>query len=252
MATQFWSDAVGAVADRAYEPAGDAYTRAAWERLAVPRPGQSPFDADEKGWVGEGLRFLVLAGVSYRVAGLPERATHRAVEGAAVARDLQHALADPVQRACLDEFVADFHTVGSLDGTAAAYDDAETAYADAAGSVESVQAVATTPLFEAAATPLQQVARGLADGEIAVGWDDLHGPDPSDPARFLGHRAAFKRQRFPSLLARAVDAGTLAAHRGTTEYDNANFRCPNCRSTDVNWATEHTLCLRCSTPMRER
>lgn len=250
METEFWADAVGALAQRAYEPAGDAYTRAAWERLARPRPDQSPFDADEKGWIGEGLRFLVLAGVSYRVAGADERATHRAVEGVAIARDLTSALDEPVQQACLTEFVADFHAVGDLDGTGAAYEDAEAAYEDAAETVDSAQAVATTPLFEAAKAPLQQVARGLANGEIAIEWEDLHGPDPSDPGRFLGHRASFKRQRFPSLLARAVDAGTLAAHRGTTEYNNATFRCPNCDSTDVNWATEHTLCLRCSTPMQ--
>jgi len=44
--------AVGALADREYERAGDAYTRAAWDRLADPREGLSPFEADERGWVG--------------------------------------------------------------------------------------------------------------------------------------------------------------------------------------------------------
>ncbi|MFC6756364.1 MULTISPECIES: hypothetical protein [Haloarcula] len=38
--------AVGTLADREYERAGDAYTRAAWDRLAAPRDGLSPFDAD--------------------------------------------------------------------------------------------------------------------------------------------------------------------------------------------------------------
>jgi len=248
----FQATAIAALADRDYPAAGDTYTRAAWARLARPREGQSPFDADEKGWVGRALQPLAVAGVCYRVAGRPERAAHRAREGAAVAADLEHALTEPVQRACLREFVADFHAIGELDGTREAYDAAEAAYEDAAETVTDAQTVTTTPLFQAAAAPLKQVARGLANGEIAVSWEDLHGPDPDDPGRFLGHRAGYKRRRFPSLLGRAVEAGTLAAPRGTTEYNDASFRCPACESTAVNWVGESTLCLRCSTPMRER
>jgi len=249
MDSEYRAVAVGALAERAYVAAGDAYTRAAWDRLAQPREGRSPFEADERGWVGRALQRLVLAGVCYRVAGFDERATHRAREGVAVAGDLETALTAPGQRGCLREFAADFRVVGGLDGASDAYDDAERAYRDEA--VEDVQTLTTTPLLQAAAGPLKQVARGLDNGEIAVSWDDLHGPDPDDAGRFLAHRATFKRQRFPTLVERAVKAGYLAAPRGTTEYDNANFRCPDCGSTDVNWVTDHTLCLRCSTPMRE-
>lgn len=248
----FQATAIAALAERDYPAAGDAYTRAAWARLARPREGQSPFDADEKGWVGRALQSLAVAGVCYRVAGRDERATHRGREGAAVAADLEHALAEPAQRACLREFVADFHAIGDLPGTSEAYDEAEAAYQDAVGTVTDVQTVTTTPLFQAAAAPLKQVARGLDDGEIAVSWETLHGPDPENVGRFLGHRVRYKRQRFPSLLANAVERGTLAAPRGTTEYNNASFRCPACESTDVNWVGESTLCLRCSTPMAER
>jgi hypothetical protein len=239
---------IGALARRAYETAGDEYTRAAWHRLATPREGQSPFDADEKGWVGMGLQFCCVAAVAYRVAGKPARATRRGVEGVAVAKDLKTALDEPVQGACLDEFVADFRAVGGMDGVEDAYRTAEAAYEDAADSVESPQVVGTTPLFEAAAAPLKQVARSLDDGEIAVRWEDLHGSDPADAGAFLAHRASYKRRRFPSLLDRVVESGNLAAPRGTTEYGNANHRCPECGSTDVNWAGGHTLCLRCSTP----
>jgi len=54
---------VTALAERAEERAGDEFTRAAWLSLADPRPAAelSPFDADERGWVGEGLRWLVVA-----------------------------------------------------------------------------------------------------------------------------------------------------------------------------------------------
>jgi len=240
--------AVAALAERSYEEAGDAYTRAAWRVLADPRPGQGPFDADEKGWVGDGLGALVRSAVCYRVAGRPERATHRGVEGVAVTRDLQDALESPVQRACLEEFVGDCKTAAGLDGGAAAYEAAADAYRDGVGPDTDPQYWGTTPLFEAAAAPLQQVARTTANGEIAVPWEDLHGSDPGRAGEFLAHRASFKRQRFGELVARAVDEGVLAAPRGTTEYDTDHHRCPACDSTDVNWVADSVLCLRCSRP----
>jgi hypothetical protein len=244
--------AIGALAGREYERAGDEYTRAAWHRLAAPRDDQSPFEADEKGWVGAGLQFVCVAGIAYRVAGRDARATRRGVEGVAVAKDLKQGLDQPVQRACLDEFVADFRAVGDMSGVAEAYEDAESAYEAAGDSVDSPQAVGTTPLFDAAAGPIKQVARSLDNGEIAIKWEDLHGSDPADAGAFLAHRASYKRRRFPSLVERVVESGYLAAPRGTTEYNNDNHRCPACESTDVNWAGGNTLCMRCSTPVERR
>ncbi len=241
-------EAVAALGDRAYDTAGDALARAAWQTLADPRPGQAPFDADEKGWVGEGLRHLVTSALCYRVAGRPDRASNRGTEGAVVAADLQTALDHPAQRACLQEIVADARLAGGLDGTGEAYSAAAEAYRDAAGSVDDPQYWATTPLFRAAATPLQQAARSQANGEIAIAWEDLHGSDPSAPGRFLASRARTKRQRFPSLVESVVRDGYLAAPRGTTEYNNATYRCPDCGSSDVNWVAENVLCMRCSAP----
>ena len=245
---------VTALAERAEERAGDEFTRAAWLSLAEPRPAEelSPFDPDERGWVGEGLRWLVVAAVAYRVAGRDARASRRGVEGIAVARDLQSSLDGPAQSACLDEFVADFRVAAGMDDAEAAYRDAADAYRDAGAAVDDPHRMSTSPLFRAAAEPIKQVARGTANGEIAVDWEDLHGADPSDPGAFLARRSTYKRQRFPSLLARAVDDGHLAAPRGTTEYDTDRFRCPDCASTDVNWIAGRTLCLRCSAPMERR
>jgi hypothetical protein len=242
---------VAALSERAAEHAGDEFTRAAWLSLADPRPAEelSPFDDDDRGWVGEGLRWLVVAAVAYRVAGRDARASRRGVEGIAVARDLQTSLSHPAQRACLDEFVADYRVAAGMDDADAAYRTAEDAYREAGDAVDDPTRLATSPLFRAAAAPIGQVARGPANGEIAVEWDDLHGADPSDPGAFLARRATYKRQRFPSLLARVVDAGRLAAPRGTTEYGNESFQCPDCGSTDVNWTAGLTLCLRCSAPM---
>jgi hypothetical protein len=240
--------AVAALAERDYVTAADEYTRAGWRVLAEPRPGQGPFESDERGWVGDGLQYLTAAAVAYRVAGESTRAARRAVEGVAVARDLETGLDVPVQRACLAEFVADFRVAGDTDGAEKAYRDATDAYETLDG-LESVHRWATAPLFEAAAATLKQVARGTADGEIAVSWEDIHGSDPADPSRFLGARPRFKRRRFRSLVDRVVDDGHLAAPRGTTEYGNDTYRCPNCDATDVNWVADSVLCLRCSAPM---
>jgi len=249
----FRAEAVAALAAREYERAGDAYARAGWRVLSAPRGDQaavSPFGGDEKGWVGGGLAHLAASAAAYRVAGLPGRATDRAVEGVAVARDLERSSAAdrPARAACFDEFVADFRAVGGLDGVGDAYEAAADAYREAGGVVESPQALATTPLFEAAAAVVQQLARGQADGEIAVSWADLHGPDPGDPGAFLAARATFKRQRLPSLVAAAVDDGHLAAPRGTTEYATDHHECPACGSRHVNWVADSTLCLVCSRP----
>ena len=240
--------AVDALAVRAYERAGNRYTRGGRRVLADPRPEIDPFEPDEKGWVGQGLQQLLTAAVAYRVAGVNGRAARRATEGIAAARDLESVLDEPGQTACLGEFVADFRVAGGLDGADAAYDDAAERYEAAGEAVDSPQALATTPLFEAAAGVVKQVARGQADGEIAIKWEDLHGSDPGRPGDFLAHRARFKKRRFRSLVERAVDDDHLAAPRGTTEYNNEGHRCPNCGSSHVNWAGTGILCLRCSKP----
>jgi len=248
----YYDSAVAALGDRTYDTAGDAFARAGWQTLARPRLGQSPFDADEKGWVGKGLRHLVTSAVCYRVAGRPDRAATRGTEAGAVADDLRTALDHPAQQACLGELVGDATLVGGLDGAADAYADAADAYREAGESVDDPQYWGTTPLFGAAATPLQQVARSTANGEIAIAWEDLHGSDPAAPGRFLASRAEMKRQRFPALLEAVVESGYLAAPRGTTEYDNATYLCPDCGSNDVNWVAESVLCLRCSAPLERQ
>ncbi|WP_253736325.1 hypothetical protein [Halohasta salina] len=242
--------AVGALAKRAYERAGDEYTRVGWQTLAAPREGMSGFEPDEKGWIGRGLSALAVAAVAYRVAGRADRATHRGVEGVAVAQDLTTTLAEPVQQACLAEFVADFRVVGGLSDAAAAYDDAAAAYAELGDDIDP-QYWGTTPLFQAAAAPIKQAARSTDNGEIAVTWEALHGSDPAQPGAFLAHRARYKNQRFPMFVEQVVDKGYLAAPRGTTAYNTDQYRCPNCESADVNWIADSVLCLRCSTPMDE-
>ena len=250
--TDHRDEAVSALAAREYERAGDEYSRAAWAHLANPRDEVGPFDRSEKGWVARGLASLATAAVAYRVAGEPGRATHRAVEGVALARDLEESLDRAPQQACLAEFVADFRLVGNLDGVEDAYDDAEAAYRDAAPDIDDPTYWTTTPLFEAAAGTLEQVARGTANGEIEVTWEALHGSDPAQVGAFLAHRVQFKRRRFPSYLKETLDSGYLAAPRGTTEYNNDTYHCSNCDGSDVNWTGNSVLCMRCSRPVRRR
>ncbi len=244
--------AVTALAADEYVTAGDEYTRAGWRVLADPRPEVDTFEIGRHGWVGVGLGHLVVAAVSYRVAGRSARATRRAIAGVADAKELAGVATDPVQRACFLEFVGDFRAAAGLDGAGDAYDDAADAYRAVGAGIEDPREWGTTPLFQAAAAPLKQVARGPANGEIAVEWGDLHGSDPSDPGAFLAARASYKRQRFPSLVERVVADGDLAAPRGTTEYDTDHHQCPACGSTDVNWVDNNVLCLRCSAPTAEQ
>ena len=242
--------AIDALAGRDYDRAGDEYTRAAWRVLADPREGVETFEPEYNGWVGVGLGYLVAGAASYRVAGADARATRRGVEGVAVSNDLA-GQTGPVQAACFREFVADFRAVAGLDGAESAYEAASSAYEDAADAIEEPQRRGTTPLFEAAAGPLKQLARGQDNGEIAITWSDLHGADPDQPGRFLAHRAEYKRQRMPALVEQTVADGYLAAPRGSTAYDTDAYRCPACGSSDVNWTGASTLCLRCSRPVEE-
>lgn len=243
-----YAAAVAAIAEREYESAGDAFSRAGWSVLADPRNDHDPFDADDRGAVGDGLRHLLTAALCYRVADRPARATRRATEGIAVAGDLGETMATPLQAACFDEFAADFRVAGGFEGAADAYRAAAEAYRAAADETTDAQAVGATSLFLAAAAPAKQLARTLDNGEIAIDWEDLHGDDPADPGAFLAARAEFKRQRFPSLVDGCVAEGVLAAPRGTTEYATDHHKCPACGSRDVNWIADSTLCLRCSRP----
>jgi len=192
-----------------------------------------------------------MSAVCYRIAGQDGRAESRSAQGVAVSEDLMETFASPVQEACLKEFVADFHAVVG-EPERDEYASAAESYASVVDEDTQPQSVATKPLFNASAAPIKQLGRSLSNGEIAVKWEDLHGPDPSDPGEFLRHRAAYKSQRFPSLVEGVVEEGFLAAPRGTTEYSNDHHRCPECGSCDVNWVADSVLCLRCSRPMKKQ
>jgi len=240
--------AIDALARRAYTEAGDRYTRAGWSVLADPRPDSDPFDPGDRGWVGTGIKYHLIATLCYRVADQSATARFRAVETVAAAGNLARQTDHPAQEACFEELRADCRVAGDLSGASDAYDTAIETYKSASSATDDPKSLSTTPLFQAAAAPLKQVARSLANGEIAIDWGDLHGADHTNPGRFLAARPEYKRRRFPKLVDRLLDEGYLAAPRGTTEYATDHHQCPHCDSTDVNWVGDQTLCLRCSRP----
>jgi hypothetical protein len=243
----YHTEAVSYLADRDYVSAGDSYTRAGWSILAEPQRGKSPFGKDEHGYVGRALQELFLSALCYRIVGHDKRAKSRSRQGAAVSEDLAESFGSPVQKACLREFVADFRTVSpDRDGYREEYKRAARSYKSAVDKNTQPQSVSTTALFRSASEGIKQIGRTLANGEIAIEWEDLHGPDPSEPGEFLAHRAKYKLQRLPSLIDGVLEEGFLAAPRGSTEYSTDHHRCPECGSEDVNWVADTVLCLRCS------
>ena len=243
----YHTEAVSHLADRDYVSAGNSYSRAGWSILAEPQSGRSPFDKDEHGYVGRALQEMFSSAVCYRIAGQDQRARSRSKEGVAVSNDLAESFGSPVQKACLREFIADFRTVSpDSEGYRDAYENAADSYRSAVDQGTEPRSVSATALFRSASEGIKQLGRTLANGEIAIEWEDLHGPDPSEPGEFLAHRAKYKLQRLPSLLDGVLQEGFLAVPRGSTEYSTDHHRCPECGSKDVNWVADTVLCLRCS------
>ncbi|QSG08611.1 hypothetical protein [Halapricum desulfuricans] len=67
----------------------------------------------------------------------------------------------------------------------------------------------------------------------------------------LARRLRFRRNRLPELLDGRLGAGRLHPPRGSTEYD-ADFQCPDCGASDVNYVADAVLCLRCASVIEKR
>ncbi|QZA88165.1 hypothetical protein K0C01_10250 [Salinarchaeum sp. IM2453] len=242
--------AIQELAAQAYDSAGDEYSRAAWSVLSDPREDVDTFELSQKGWTGIGISYLLKAAICYRVAGLDTRAEQRGTAGLMITKDLIGRTERTVQVGCLKEMGGDFRVIADLGEAKPVYKSAVSTYQDV--TVDDPQSWTTTPLFEAAASPLKQLARGQENGEIAVTWEDLHGSDPSQPSAFLAHRVKYKHQHLPAYLTQAIKDSMFAAPRGSTAYNTDSYQCPTCGSRDVNWTGDSTLCLRCSSPTEKR
>ncbi|WP_435066062.1 hypothetical protein [Halobaculum sp. EA56] len=242
-------EAVRALVDRDPARAGDLYTLVGRGVLAGREAEGHGRDllGEDATYGGYGLRSLLLAAFAYRAAGADRRARLRAREGNAVAADYAGVLDAPAERACCFEAMGDFGAVGDLgDAGADAYDRAVDLYREA--DDPDPLSRATEPLFEAVRLGPQQAARNTPH---AFDWDDLHGPDP-DAGDYLVHRPRFKRSRVPGIAETVGEKGVLAPPRGTTEHGNADYVCPECGRSEVNWIAGIEVCLDCDVRMRAK
>ena len=247
MADTHRETAVSALVDEDWHAAGDAYTRAAHRALGDGEYGGDVLDPDARDRPADGLASLLTAALCYRVAGLDDRARYRALTAAPLAMEFRDYVRSGVARAVCQEFVADAAVLrGATDSASDAYDRAEALYHDHAPA-DPLDA-ATDPIFQAANRLLLHASRNTGhDTE----WDDLHGADPASPS-YLAHRAAVKRTRLPRVVDAVDRDGFLHVPRGSTEYNNSTYRCPDCRGHDVNYVGGETVCLDCSVRVERR
>ncbi|ERG98452.1 MAG: hypothetical protein J07HQX50_02492 [Haloquadratum sp. J07HQX50] len=233
--------AIEALASRDYLEAGNYYMRSAYARLSgESERGRDLFTSEGGNWSGYALESMLLATVCSQIAGNESRARGRAGQGILIASDLRDTVLSQLglQAGC-EEWVGLFRAVTQKSERAnAAFERAETRY----GSVESSEKVelTTEPLLQASERALRQISR-----PDDFQWDDMHGSAPSNA---LSRRIQFIRSRVPTFMKSRLDAGHLHAPRGSTEYGNEKFRCPDCGSHDINYVADTVLCLRCDTP----
>ncbi|PSQ08037.1 hypothetical protein BRC97_01245 [Halobacteriales archaeon QS_6_71_20] len=243
------AEAVRALVDGEPARAADRYTVAGRGALAgreAEAHGRDVLGADA-GRGAYGLRYLLLATFAHRAAGDDRRARLRATEGRAVAVDYAAVVDSTVERACCLEAAADFVAAGGLDAsTEDAYDRALAAYRGA-DEPEPLDR-ATDPLFEAVRLGPQQAARNTGHG---FDWDELHGSDPDDVDYLVG-RPRLKRSRLPRVAETVAETGVLAPPRGTTEHNNADYVCPECGRSEVNWIAGIEACLDCDVRMERK
>jgi len=239
--------AITHLVDGEYRAAGDEYTRAAYAVLADPGEGRGLYADDGKGWFARGVAALTTAALCYRVAGVDDRAAHRGREAEAVAADQRDGVRSAaVERALCEELIGDARVAGGHDDADAAYERAAAGY-EAAAPEDPMDWV-TRPAFEAANRAIRHASRNTGS---ELSWDDLHGADPSRAA-YLATRARTKARRFPAVVDAITAAGRLHPPRGTTEHDNARYRCPDCGTSEVNWIGEEVVCIDCSARMVEQ
>jgi len=233
---------VTALVERDWAAAGDAYTRAAHRDLGdgeredgtggdVLAPGRRDRPA-------AGLAALLKAALCYRLAGADDRGRYRALTVAPLALDARDHVREGVARAVCQEFVADAAAVRGADA-GDAYERAAALHREHR-TADPLEAAAR-PLFDAANDLLLHASRNHQDVE----WDDLHGADPESEG-YLAHRATYKARTLPRVVASVLEAGQLHAPRGSTEYNNSTYRCPDCGENDVNYVAGETVCLYCS------
>lgn len=225
--------AIRLLASERFDAVADAYTMGAYGHLA----GYEGFGrdmTDERSSVGDGLRHLFLAGTCARIAGDDATTRNRALQGVLIATDYRRRVTG-VEAAACDEWIGHLRTLaGSPEKASEAYDRAQAGYESAAS--DDPAAATTRPLLQAGTDLFTQLSR-----PDDAAWDDIHG-DGSEP---LARRVRFARSSLAGYLEAREREEHLHAPRGSTEYGNDSYRCPECGSNDINHVTGTVLCLRC-------
>jgi hypothetical protein len=232
-------DAIFALADERFDLAGDRYTLSAYGTLAgFENRHREAFDGEHAGWAGFAVCDLLRAAVCYRIAGATDRARNRAGQAIlAVGDQRDHVVDAAVDRAACHELVGVARAVtGDAEQASAAFDRAEAGYESA--DVDDGFQATTRPLLQAGTDLVTHLSR-----PDDVEWDEIHGPNRDEA---LVRRVRFVRNRIGSMADARVKAGKLHAPRGSTEYGNDGYRCPECGANDINHVAETVLCLRCS------
>lgn len=248
MANEARDAAITHLVDGEYAAAGDDYALAGYTELSgYADHDRDVFDPDGRGYVGYAFQYLLTAALCSRLAGTDDRARNRCKQVVVLAEEQRdHVRREPVEQAVFEEFVGDAYAIAGSASAGDAYDRAAERYAEAAP--DDPLDWATRPPFEAATGLLTHVSRNTSR---EVAWDDVHGPNPSEPD-YLAHRPRYKRRAVPAVVEAILDAGTLHPPRGTTEHNNANWVCPNCTTNEVNWVGDEIVCIDCSTRMERR
>lgn len=231
--------AILALADERFDLAADRYSLSAYGTLAgAENRHREAFDTDHAGWAGFAVCDLLRAAVCHRIAGATDRARNRAGQAILVVGDQRdHVVASAVDRAACHELVGVARAItGDAEQASAAFDRATAGYESA--DVDDGFRATTRPLLQAGTDLVTHLSR-----PDDVEWDEIHGPNRDEA---LLRRVRFVRNRIGSMADARVEAGKLHAPRGSTEYGNANYRCPECGSNDINHVAETVLCLRCS------
>lgn len=109
-----------------FETGGDYYTQAAYQALAL-----NSITKRSEHQIGGGLKYLHRAAVSYRRGGHTKRCQNRCKQGILITEDLlENVVSDERKRAVLQEFIADFHGIGGLDGADEVYQETVRQYED--------------------------------------------------------------------------------------------------------------------------
>ncbi|MFB6117930.1 hypothetical protein [Halosegnis sp.] len=224
--------AVRLLGSERHREVADAYTLAAYGTFA----GSERFGrtlTDDRTSAGDGLRYLLLAGVCLRLAGDQAGARNRALQGVLVATDYRRRV-DGIDAAACHEWVGHLRALVDDEEASDAYDRALAGY-EAANPADPAGAT-TRPLLQAGTDLLTQLSR-----PDDAAWDDIHG----DGSSALTRRVRFARARLPEYVAAREREGHLHAPRGSTEYSNDGYRCPECGASDINHVADTVLCLRC-------